>query len=90
MSATLTARHTVADYAAWRLVYDEAETIRARYGCVGHRVSHAPGDDKDLFITHDFPTVEQAEGFAADADFGAAMQRAGVTSPPRIEIFEDV
>lgn len=90
MSATLTARHTVADYAAWRVVYDEAETIRARYGCTGQQVAHAPGNDNDLFITHHFPTVDQAEGFAADAEFGAAMQRAGVMSPPRIEIFEVV
>lgn len=90
MSATLTARHTVADYSAWRVVYDEAETIRARYGCTGQQVAHAPDNGNDLFITHDFPTVQQAEGFAADADFGAAMQRAGVTSPPRIEIFEVV
>jgi len=90
MSATLTARHTVADYATWRKVYDEAEPIRARHGCVSHRVAHATDSGNDLFITHDFPTAQQAEAFASDPEFGAAMQRAGVTSAPRIEIFEIV
>lgn len=90
MSATLTARHAVADYDAWRMVYDAAGSIRARHGCIGERVARAPENPNDLLITHDFPTVQNAAAFASDADFAAAMQRAGLTSPPRIEIFEVV
>jgi quinol monooxygenase YgiN len=90
MSATLTARHSVADYAAWRVVYDEVDSIRAQHGCTGERVMRLPTDANDLFITHEFPSVADAEAFASDPDFGAAMQRAGVTSAPRIEIFESV
>lgn len=83
-------RHTVADYAAWRVVYDEVETIRAQHGCTGQQVLRLPADANDLFITHDFPTVERANGFANDPNFADAKQRAGVTSAPRIEIFESV
>jgi quinol monooxygenase YgiN len=90
MSATLAARHTVADYSAWRVVYDEVEPIRAKHGCTEQTVLRLPTDANDLFITHVFPTVDQAAAFAEDPDFGAAMQRAGVTGPPRIEIFESV
>jgi hypothetical protein len=90
MSATLAVRHTVADYAAWRAVYDEVEPIRARHGCTEKTVQCLPSDHNDVFITHVFPTVEQATAFTEDADFGAAMQRAGVSGPPRIEIFESV
>jgi hypothetical protein len=90
MSATLAARHSVSDYAAWRKVYDEVDSIRARHGCTAQHVACNPEDHNDLFITHEFPTVAQAEAFAADADFGAAMQRAGVSSAPRIEIFQSV
>ncbi len=90
MSATLVVRHSVADYAAWRSVYDEVETVRAEHGCTDHRVLRAPADANDVFITHEFPSVAQAEAFTNDAKFGAAMQRAGVTSAPRIEIFQSV
>jgi hypothetical protein len=90
MSATLAVRHTVADYAAWRAVYDEVEPVRARHGCTEQSVFHLPADGNDLFITHVFPTAEQAGAFTEDPEFGAAMQRAGVTSAPRIEIFESV
>jgi hypothetical protein len=37
-----------------------------------------------------FPTVAQAEAFTGDPALKAAMERGGVTSPPRIEIFENV
>jgi uncharacterized protein (DUF1330 family) len=90
MSATLAVRHTVADYAAWRVVYDEVEGIRARHGCTGQRVMRLPADANDVFITHEFPTVDQAAAFTNDPEFGAAMRRAGVTSAPRLEIFESV
>ena len=87
MSATLVVRHHVADYAKWRAVYDEAEPLRAKYGCTAKRVLRLPEDANDLLVTHDFPTTEQASGFAGDPALGASMQRAGVEGHPRIEIF---
>ena len=49
-----------------------------------------PGDDNDLFITHEFPTAEQAGSFAHDPALQDGMGRAGVQGVPRIEIFTDV
>lgn len=90
MSATLAIRHRVHDYAAWRKVYDEVESLRAQYGCTGQRVMRLPGDDNDLFVTHDFASVEQAGNFAHDPGLREAMQQAGVEGAPRVEIFTDV
>ncbi len=90
MSATLIVRHTVADYDSWRKVYDEVDPLRAQYGCTAQRVMHVPGDPNDVAGTHDFPTVAQAEAFAADPALREAMDRAGVTGAPRIEVFEDI
>ncbi|MGH3471946.1 MAG: hypothetical protein ACRDPG_07865 [Nocardioidaceae bacterium] len=90
MSATLAVRHTVADYATWRPVYDSLNSLRAEYGCTGQQVLRDPGNANDLFITHDFPSVEKATGFANDPQLKAGMDNAGVTSAPRIEIFEVV
>jgi len=90
MSATLAVRHSVADYAAWRVVYDEAETIRKAHGCTGQEVFRNPDDRNDVFVTHEFPTVDDARAFAADPALAEGMQRAGVVSAPRIEIYEVV
>jgi hypothetical protein len=88
MSATLTVRHTVADYETWLLAYKDAGTIRDRHGCSAEQVYRLPADGNDVFVTHDFPTAARAEAFAADPDLRAAMERGGVNSAPRIEIFE--
>ena len=90
MSATLAVRHNVGDYATWRKVYDELEPLRARHGCTAHRVMRMPADGHDLFITHEFPTAEQAGSFAHDPALRAGMQAGGVEGAPRIEIFTDV
>jgi hypothetical protein len=49
-----------------------------------------PDDGNELFVTHDFPTAEQAGSFAHDPGLREAMGRAGVEGVPRIEIFTDV
>jgi len=88
MSATLIVRHTVADFPAWRVVYDQVDTLRGTHGCTAERVLQVPGDPNDVVAIHEFPTVEQATAFSEDPELKAAMGRAGVTGPPRIEIFE--
>ena len=90
MSATLVVRHPVADYAAWRVVYDSLEPLRVQHGCTGKSVMVAPDDVNDVFVTHDFPSVEAAGAFAHDPALKAGMDAAGVTGPPRIEIFTSV
>lgn len=89
MSATLFVRHTVADYDTWRKAYDGAEALRAKHGCTGQQVLRVPDDPTDVAATHDFPTVAQAKAFANDPELEAAMGEGGVTSVPRIEIFEN-
>lgn len=90
MSATLIVRHNVADYATWREAYESAEVIRAKHGCTVQQVLQVPSDPNDVAATHEFPSVEKAEAFAADPDLLAVMQRGGVTGAPRIEIFQNI
>ena len=90
MSATLIVRHTVADYPAWRVVYEEADALRVSHGCTAERVLRLPGDPNDVVAIHEFPTVDQARQFADDPSLKEAMGRGGVTSAPRIEILESV
>ena len=90
MGAILVVRHQVEDYTAWRAVYDELEPLRVEHGCTDKSVAHATDNADDLFITHLFPSVKQADEFAHDPALRDGMARAGVTGAPRIEIFESV
>jgi quinol monooxygenase YgiN len=89
-TATLFVRHQVADYSAWRAVYDSVEDLRQQYGCLGAEVMTDPGNKNDIFVIHRFPTVEAAQAFAGSADLKDGMGRAGVTGAPRIEIATEV
>jgi hypothetical protein len=87
MSATLVVRHQVSDYATWRPVYDSLEGLRGEHGCTGARVWQHAENSNDVLVTHDFPSVEQAAGFAGDPELKAGMAGAGVAGPPQIDIY---
>jgi len=88
MTAVLTARHTVADFGAWHVVYTSLDPLRAEHGCTADHVYHLPGEPLDVFVVHQFPTLAQAQAFAGDPALATAMKSGGVVSAPRIEIFE--
>ena len=90
MSATLVVRHTVNDYSTWRPVYDGLSTLRDQYGCITEAVLVSPDDANDVFVTHEFPTLEQATSYAHDPALRSGMEAGGVSSAPRIEFFESV
>ena len=85
-TATLFVRHQVADYSAWRAVYDSVAGLRQQHSCSGAEVMTDPGNKNDIFVIHRFPTVEDAQAFAGSPELREAMGRAGVTGAPRIEI----
>jgi hypothetical protein len=87
--ATMVIRHAVADYGSWRAVYDEVAPLRERHGCIAERVLRDADDPETLLVLHDFPTLDGARTFSADPGLKAAMQRAGVAGPPRIEFYAE-
>ena len=90
MSATMIVRHSVADYAAWRAVYEEVEPLRVQHGCTAKRVFQNPDDPNDVGVIHDFASLAGAQAFRDSDELKAAMGRAGVAGPPRIELFVEV
>lgn len=79
-------QHSVGDYDAWRIEYDNAQPIRDRHGVSDAVVLRNADDPKDVTGLHWFPSVEDAQAFAADTDLKGAMTKAGVVGPVRIEI----
>ncbi len=76
--------HEVADYAAWRKVYDGRGASLRRGGVTSQAVYQSADDPNDVTVTHDFKTVEKAKEFAASAELKTAMQNAGVKGAPQI------
>lgn len=81
-------QHPVADYPDWKAVYDERNpgTFGARFARVNRKV----GEPDTIVVVAGFDTVAAANGMLESPDLKAAMDRAGVTAPPRIEMYEEV
>src|SRR5215211_4189393 len=77
-------RHPVADYTAWRQVYDGFDEERRGMGVTGHAVYQSVDDPNDVTAWHDFETREQAESFASSDRLREAMTEAGVEGQPSI------
>lgn len=81
------ARHQVADYDAWRKVYDAFE--RESLGVRQHAVYRSVDDPNDVTVWHDFDDRATAASFVGSDELKSAMQRAGVVSEPNIWITDE-
>lgn len=77
-------RHQVADYAAWRAVYDGLDPTRREMGVTGAAVFQAVGAPTDVTVWHDFADRPAAESFAASSELRDAMEKAGVQGKPTV------
>ena len=76
--------HPVADFAAWRTVYDEAQPARDAAGVTGAEIFVDVSNPAMVVVIHRFPSVEAADAFFKNPDLAAAMKRGGGTAPPTI------
>jgi hypothetical protein len=81
--------HSVENYEAWKAVYDEENPVKVG-GALFARVNRRVDDPKTIAVVTGFASAGEAEAFVNNPDLKAAMERAGVSSPPRIEMYEEV
>ena len=77
-------RHRLADYAAWRDVYDEFDEERRGMGVTHHAVFRSVADPNDVTVWHDFASQAAADSFASLTRLREVMQRAGVQDTPEV------
>ncbi|GAC1384266.1 MAG: hypothetical protein NVSMB43_24780 [Pseudarthrobacter sp.] len=80
--------HRVADYDAWRKVYDSVGDMQKEGGVTQESVHRMVDDPNNVLVIHHFDDVEKAKSFFARDDLREALERGGVQGQPRIELFE--
>lgn len=88
--AQLFVHHKVADYSAWRQVYDEMTALRTQFGSSGGVVMRTASDPNEIVILTHWPTVEKARAYAQSPELKEGMQRAGVISQPEVLFLDEV
>jgi len=83
---TLFVRHTVADYAAWRKVYDSFAPVQQANGVTAQAVYQSADDPNDVTVTHEPASLDAAQDFLGKPELKAAMLKAGVLGAPTIWI----
>ena len=81
----LNVRHTVADYAKWRVGFDAHETTRRAAGATGvqqiYRDLENPGA---ITVIMEWDNAEKARKFVQDPALAEVMKDAGVTGAPEV------
>jgi len=85
---TMAVNHDVEDYDGWKTVFDKYPPSEGR--AKFHRINRNVDNPNNITVVAGFETLDAALGFRDNPDLKDVMGRAGVTSAPRIEIFEEV
>jgi quinol monooxygenase YgiN len=85
----LIVQHTVRDFDAWKPAFDEHESVRAKYGCLGHTIYRDADKPNDVTMLFRYESRERAEEFMCDPSLREAMERGGVISEPRATWLEE-
>jgi quinol monooxygenase YgiN len=77
-STTTLVRHRVANYDAWKTVYDNFAPIQAENGVRAHQVLRSQDSPNDVVVLHTFDNFETARTFFDMPELKQAMRKAGV------------
>jgi heme-degrading monooxygenase HmoA len=86
----LLVRHKVADYAAWKPVFDEDGETRRAHGSQGGRLFRNAADQHEVLILLAWDDLERARLFAQSDDLREALTRGGATDRPDVWILKEV
>jgi quinol monooxygenase YgiN len=82
--AAVVVRHQVADFDAWKAVFDGHEDARREAGCLGHHINRAKDDPNLVTLYLAVADVERVKEFATSDDLKQVMENGGVTSAPEM------
>jgi uncharacterized protein (DUF1330 family) len=81
-------RHTVADYASWKAVYDGNGASRKEHGATHDQVLQSVDNPNELLVLIEFGSLAEAQSFTSDPALKEAMAAAGVVGAPDISFRE--
>ena len=83
-------QHTVADYAKFRLVFDDDSQRRRRLGSNGWRLLRSIDNPQEYVALFQWEDVEKARGFATSFELQEAVEWAGVVGSATVTVLEEV
>jgi hypothetical protein len=82
--------HEVADYLAWKTIFDSNLDWRHKHGERSCRVFRSSGNVNALTLFFEWENLESARAFIASEELKAKMAGAGVKGQPQIDFLTEV
>ena len=82
-------KHTVADYARWKPIFDEDGANREIGGSQGGQIFRSADDPNEVVILFEWE-LQKARQYSQREEVRAKMQAAGVFEPPEISFLEEI
>lgn len=83
-------RHRVANFEAWKAVFDEAFMLRKSAGERNFHLYREVNDPSDLTLFFEWESAAMAERFLQSDQLKTAMQKAGVQGEPEFHILQEL
>jgi quinol monooxygenase YgiN len=88
--ATVILSHEVTNFSDWKKGFDEGEGMRAEAGVKTHGVYSSVENPNHVTVITEFPSTEAVQGFLANPQLKADMEKAGVIGAPDVKILNKV
>ena len=84
----LVIRQKVANYAAWKPVYDSHDSVRLAYGLHNYLIARGTKDSTIVMVVLKVDDTAKAKEFTMLADLKTVMQKAGVIGIPKFQLID--
>ena len=82
--AAVIVQHHVADWDAWKAVFDGAEDARRSASALGHHINRAEDDPNAISVYVAIADVDKAKAFIGSDELREIMKSGGVEGPPEV------
>ena len=90
MTAALIVRHRVANFEAWKTVFDSMTEVRRAHGWIATIMYRDATDPNLVTIVNRVKDLDGAKRYGASAELRAGMAKAGVQGAPDVTFVEEV
>jgi heme-degrading monooxygenase HmoA len=86
----LLVHHEVADYQAWKAIFDSSLDWRTHNGERSCRIFRGVQNPNELTLLFEWESAEKARAFIGSAELKEKMVKAGVKTTPRIDYLTEM
>ncbi len=88
--ASMLVQHQVKDFSEWKNVYDSVADLRTSNGELSDQIFRDASDPNKLTVIFQWDSLANAQKYAQSPELKAAMEKAGVDGPPKIDFLNEV